>query len=538
MRFMKAIISLTNLFASISIMIVVNVSAQSDPVERGLKAINEDVIRAQMGFLASDWTEGREAGEKGEYLAGDYIASMLQLYGVKPFGDISAELTKNTSVKGNRSYFQHFTLLKTTKGDSQTLQLKTIEGKSIQTINFSNDVDFSVRFSGSAYEVSAPVVFIGYGYKDDVSSYNDFAKTDVKGKIALKVFGLPKFARDRLTNNGIISENMKTDSLLKALGAIAVLEFLPDVLVAGRLQTPDFLNMSPAEQYLQSGKQQALYAIPETHTNDGLRKITVSAKTANEIIKGSGINISDYISRADKNQQYSFVQLTGKEIIAKTGVITTPVPVRNILGIIEGKNPEQYIVLGAHYDHVGMWNGYIWNGADDNASGTVGIMTIAKAIAETGVKPEKSIIIALWSAEEVGLLGSKYYLDNLNYPLERIKLNLNFDMIARYISDYEPRRVTMSYTDKYPIFKDITVSNLSKYGIGLSVDYQPSVDPPGGSDHKSFIAKGIPVMRFKPGHREDYHMPSDEISTVNWDIMEKIIRISFANIWNLANTEW
>ena len=310
------------------LVIYLNISAQIDPIEKGLKAINEDVIKAQLGFLASDWTEGRETGTRGEFLAGDYIASMLQLYGVKPFGD-------------EGSYFQNFVLLKITEDD----------------------------------------------------------------------------------------EN-------------------------------------------------------------------------------------------------------------KTGASTVQVPVRNILGIIEGKNPEQYIVLGAHYDHLGIRDSCIWNGADDNASGTVGIMTIAKAIAETGIKPEKSIIIAFWTAEEFGLLGSKYYLDNLTYPLSRIKLNLNFDMISRYVSDDEPRSVTMTYTDTYhPMFKDITASNLKKYGIDLEVDYQPSADPPGGSDHRSFTAKGIPVMRFKPGHRDEYHTPLDKISTINWDIMEKIIRISFVNIWNLANNQ-
>ena len=361
------------LFAFLSI-IFSNVSAQDDPIEKGLKAINENVIKAQVGFLASDWTEGREVGERGEYLAGEYIASMLQLYGIKPFGDMT-----NSDSTQSRSYFQNFVLLKTTEEAEQAPLLKTVEEKNTQEF----DIDFSVRTIESTYE----------------------------------------------------------------------------------------------------------------------------------ILKESAI--------------------------IKTTSSTTQVTVRNIIGIIEGKNTEQYIVLGAHYDHLGIWNGYVWNGADDNASGTVGIMTIAKAIVETGVKPEKSIIIALWTAEEVGLLGSRYYLDNLNYPLDRIKLNLNFDMISRYIADNEPRSVTMTYTDKYhPEFRDITDSNLRKYGIDLIVDYQPSADPPGGSDHRSFTAKGIPVMRFKPGHREEYHTPLDEISTINWDIMEKIIKIGFANIWHLANSEW
>jgi len=512
----------------------VYVSAQIDPIEKGMKAINEDVIKAQLGFLASDWTEGRGVGERGEYLAGDYIASMLQLYGVKPFGDI----VSSGSIR-SRSYFQNFVLLKTTMGEEQTLQLKTVEGKSVQTISFSNNIDFSVRTIEPAYEVNAPVVFVGYGYKNDALRYNDFAKIDVKGKIALKVLGLPRFARETLSEIDIYNENRRIDSMLHSMGAVAVLEFSPQILVATRPKMPEFLNISPAKDSPASGKPYASYAIPEADFKFGIRKVIVSAKVANEIIKESAININDYISKADNNQPYSFTQPVNREIFIKTEALTTQVPVRNILGIIEGKNPEQYIVLGAHYDHMGTWNGYVWTGADDNASGTTGIMTIAKAVAETGVKPEKSIIFAFWTAEELGLLGSRYYLDNLTYPLGRIKMNLNFDMISRYIADNEPRSVTMTYTDKYhPMFRDITVANLRKYGIDLVVDYQPSADPPGGSDHRTFTAKGIPVMRFKPGHRDEYHTPWDEISTVNWDIMEKIIKIGFANIWNLANSEW
>ena len=194
--------------------------------------------------------------------------------------------------------------------------------------------------------------------------------------------------------------------------------------------------------------------------------------------------------------------------------------------------------MGAHYDHVGFGNGYIWNGADDNGSGSVGVMTIAKAIMATGEKPEISIVFAFWTAEEEGLLGSRYYVRNPDLPLANLKLNMNFDMISRYISDDEPNKVTMTYTSSFPLFRDITVRNLEKYGIELIVDYQPSSNPPGGTDHRSFVEAGIPIIRFKPGHREEYHTPMDETGTVDWDIMEKIIRICFLDAWDLANTKW
>jgi Zn-dependent M28 family amino/carboxypeptidase len=96
----------------------------------------------------------------------------------------------------------------------------------------------------------------------------------------------------------------------------------------------------------------------------------------------------------------------------------------------------------------------------------------------------------------------------------------------------------MTYTSLFPSFKTITEDNLKMYGMDLLVDYAPSADPPGGTDHRSFVAADIPIMRFKPGHREEYHTPYDEYSTLDWDIMEKIIRISYANLWELANSKW
>ena len=184
-----------------------------------------------------------------------------------------------------------------------------------------------------------------------------------------------------------------------------------------------------------------------------------------------------------------------------------------------------------------MENGYIWNGADDNGSGTVGVMTLAKAIMETGKKPEKTIIIALWTAEEEGLLGSRYYVQNIPYPLKNLRLNVNFDMISRYISDNEPKKVTMTYTSSCPGFKEITVTNLKKFGIDLNMTISLPLILPEEliTDH---LLLPVPILRFKPGHREEYHTPSDELETIDWDIMEKIIRISFADIWELANSEW
>lgn len=516
-----------------------NSYGQLAQVEKGLKAITPEVLKAQLGFLASDWTEGRLAGEKGEYLAADYIASMLQLYGVKPDGDLlHTNGPANNNINNERSYFQNFVLLKTIAGDDQIFKIKTSEAKMSKTINFTNTVDFIIRPSDPAIEIEAPVLFAGYGFISNRLKYNDFSKIDVKGKFILKISGIPKFVMESLNSTEISADSREIESTLKEMGAIGIIEFNPGSAVVGNPERKEFVNMSPSEGNPRTGKPYASYSLPGKKTTDNLIRIVVSVKTANEILKGTGINIDECIKKADAREPFLIPQLTNKTIYLKTSVKTTKVAVRNVIGLIEGNNPEQIIILGAHYDHMGMGNGYIWNGADDNGSGTVGVMTLAKAIMETGKKPEKSIIIALWTAEEEGLLGSRYYVENLPYPIKDLRLNVNFDMISRYVTDNEPKNVTMTYTSSCTGFKEMTKANLEKYGIDLIVDYQPSSDPPGGTDHRSFVAAGVPVMRFKPGHREEYHTPMDELRTINWDIMEKIIRISFANVWELANSDW
>lgn len=529
------------LFSSSLILILTTalINGQTDPVIKGMHAITIDALKAQLGFLASDWMEGREAGEKGEFLSSDFIASMLQLYGVKPGGDYpQPNGYRNIQKTADRTYFQNFVLLKKTPGAEQVLKLKDITGNSIQTTEFTYNIDFTVKPADAATETEAPVVFAGYGFKNDKLGYNDFSKLDLKGKFVLKISGTPGFAKELLSPAELTNAAAETESYLRSSGALGIIEFNPYSVITGYQPGRDFMNMSPSENNPRSGSVRASFSIPSKKSPDTFQKINISVKAALKILEGTGFNLDDFIKKSESRDYNPVPVLKGRNIYVKANVKTEAVKVRNVIGVIEGTDPGQVIVIGAHYDHLGMRNGYIWNGADDNASGSVGVMTIARAFAETGTKPLKTLVFAFWTAEEEGLLGSRYYVDNLDYPVKNLRLNVNFDMISRYISDDDPKKVIMTYTESCPDFRTVTESNLEKYGIDLIVDYQPSKEPQGGSDHRSFVAAGIPIFRFKPGHREEYHTPADEVSTVNWDIMEKIVKISFADIYELANKNW
>jgi hypothetical protein len=514
-------------------------NGQISSIGKGLDAITGDAIKAQLGFLSSDWMEGREAGEKGEYMASDYIASMLKIYGVAPWGDyIGGNERGEAGAKTERSYFQNFVLLKNLPGDEQLMRINISDSKLTKSLNLTFNVDFTLRPADQGIEIEAPVVFAGYAFVDDSSKYNDLSKLDLRGKFILKITGYPKFINIPADWEKAAALRNKMEAIYNSMGVAGVIEFDPDASVVGQPEPKDFMNMSPSEGPARHGGPRARYSIPGKNFAYNLPRIQISAKAASEILDGSGIKPDEYRHKADRNEKTTIPELKGKAVYLKTSVKTTQVAVRNIIGIIEGKHPDKYIVIAAHYDHIGMSNGYIWNGADDNGSGTVGVMTIAKAIAATGEKPENSIVFALWTAEEEGLLGSRYWVRNLGFPVSDIKLNMNFDMISRYISDNEPKKVTMTYTSSFPWFRDITAANLEKYGIDLIVDFQPSSNPPGGTDHRSFVEAGVPVIRIKPGHREEYHTPMDEVKTVNWDIMEKIIKLGFSDCWELANREW
>jgi hypothetical protein len=505
-----------------------------DITRKGLNSITENVLKSQLTFLSSDWMEGRETGEKGEYMSADYIASMLQYMGVAPGGDFGSGGGRQG--QRERSYFQNFQLLKSSQGENQTMAVITTTGSAARTTHFAYNLDYSVRNSAAGMEIDAPVIFVGYGIRS--GKINDFTKKDVKGKVILRVSGLPASAR-AAGGSEAAAMNASKDVAARELGAIAVLEVNPvTIVLATGAERRDFMNMSPSEGRISSGRPSASLSIPQPSVAAQLPRITVSARLANEILEGAGFTIADFAAQADTRQLLQYPEVTGKKVKLVSSVNSSLINVRNVIGIIEGEKSDEIIVVGAHYDHLGIGNGYIWNGADDNGSGTVGVMTLARAVMATGKKPEKTIVFALWTAEEKGLIGSRYWVDNPTVPLENIRMHINFDMISRYIADDQPNAVTMTYTDSHPLFREITEKNIAKFGIDIVPDYQPSDNPPGGSDHRSLVAKGIPIMMFKPGHREEYHTPADYVTTLDWDIMEKVIKITFANLWELANSDW
>src|SRR5665648_632337 len=175
------------------------------------------------------------------------------------------------------------------------------------------------------------------------------------------------------------------------------------------------------------------------------------------------------------------------------------------------------------------YNGYIYNGADDNGSGTVGVMSIARALKATGKKPEKTIIFAAWTAEEKGLLGSEYFVRNFS-GVNRIALNMNFDMIGRSsVKDTTGNKCGVEYTKVYSGFQELSQKNVKDFGLNLDIKYTGSEKPSGGSDYASFAEKDVPVISFMAAMHPDYHRPSDDAVKIEWKKMEDIICLLYTS---------
>jgi hypothetical protein len=526
--------------------------------EKGLEAITMESIKSQLGFLASDWTEGRGVGTKGAYMAADYIASMMQLYGVEPFGDeVYSRPSRREMMAGMRpttskSYYQNFSLLQYEPGEEQRFSVVTSSPGSESAVDFVYHSDFSVNTGTVGQSAQAGLVFAGYAFTDEDGGYDDLAKIDIKGKIAVVLRGYPghqdssSLGFEKFTPEGRYAvyrlEREKMNRLADA-GAIAVIQITPGVNPSMNWSQNQIYPVKGA--YYEADQPLSSYynnrmAMPGKEIGGNIPAFTVTPRVANAIISGTDVDFEAFEAAVANDLKPQSQVLDGKSVAFKTTVNSEVVKARNVVGMIEGEKKDEFIVVGGHYDHLGKHDGWIWNGADDNASGTVGVLSIARAFKATGKKPERSIIFAAWTGEEKGLYGSKYFVEQAGENDMNVVLNLNYDMIARDTErDSLKNMARMVYTEANYNIEETTKKFVDNYDINLDLTYSPSEKPGGGSDHAPFANAGIPVFYYMAAMHPDYHQPSDELSKINWDKMLNIIKIGFLSTWEFANTdEW
>ena len=309
---------------------------------------------------------------------------------------------------------------------------------------------------------------------------------------------------------------------------------------------------SPLEKGLQSINRTSAEAIVEFLADDelqgreaGMHGSRVAARYIVSCLKEAGIRPLDkngyyqpFEAYAKDRQQRGRWQVHPDSVAVLKQGTHRSLKMDNVLAYIPGKRSDEYVIVGAHFDHLGvdetLADDKIYNGADDNASGVSAVLQIARAFALSGEKPLRNVIFAFWDGEEKGLLGSKHFVQHCPF-LKQIKGYLNFDMIGRNNKPEQPQHVVYFYTAAHPAFGEWLKQDITRYGLQLQPDYRPWDNPVGGSDNASFARSGIPVIWYHTDGHPDYHQPSDHAALLNWEKVVEITKASFLNAWNLAN---
>ncbi|MDN3672573.1 M20/M25/M40 family metallo-hydrolase [Flavobacterium branchiarum] len=451
-----------------------------------------------LSFLASDWMEGRGATQKGGFMASDYIASMMQQYQLIPYYSKSG-------------YFQDFKIREHTVNKTT---FEIIKG-STEKIQLSSDNDFQVTPIAQSLQNEAQIVFAGYGLTIPKEDYDDYKNINVKGKIIVVLKGFPghqdstsvtykKFIKLFPEENNL--EEIKLQTAINR-GAIALI-----------------IIDTNGDYKPKNSKEKEIFHSLETRTTTSIPIFKLSKSAAEKLFSGTGISIESVEKDAAKKLKTASILLKNTKVNFTIALNSKTFPVRNVLGMIRGKDSTKTIIVGAHYDHLGIKNDTIYNGADDNASGVSGMLALAKNWSESKIKPPCNILFASWTAEEMGLLGSQYFIDNFDLKKQKILLAVNMDMISRSAPEDKTHRVLSIGTQKETGYlKEIVNYSNSKLSKPFTLDLWET-NGHTGSDYASFSEKGIPIMTYFSGFHEDYHSMRDVASKVD---LEKIKDVLF-----------
>lgn len=437
---------------------------------------------ADVKVLASPRLEGRGAGTKGIGLAADMIETRYRSLGIAP--------------AGTNGYFQPFSVITGAKLNEGN-RLVTDDGKAKQELKLSQDyVPFSFSASGG---VTGPVVFAGYGITAPEFNYDDYAQVDAKGKIVLILRYEPATFDVKTGHSGWTQHAQFITKAINARnhGAKAV------ILVNGRVPEHE-------EDLLPK------FGSVEGPENAGIAIVQTKNDIANAWLASAGKSLAAAQAHIDASGAPGSFELPDSlRVSLNVNVEKTRATVKNVLAYLPGKTDE-YIIIGAHYDHLGYGNvdslapsqiGTIHPGADDNASGTAGVLELARLLAPRKGQLERGILFADFAGEELGLLGSAEWVKDPTRPLDKADAMINMDMIGR-IKD---EKVYIGGTGTGTTFKELLDEEKTKFPF----HFEYSASGYAASDHTSFVGRKIPVLFFFSGLHSDYHKPSDTWDKIN-----------------------
>lgn len=484
-------------------------------------------IQNDVRTLASDEMEGRGPGTEGLRKAADYIAEQFRLVGLNVTGD-------------GGDPFQDFTITHgSLQGKVNRLSFAGPAGKAVGELQAGKD--FQACSFGAAGLFSGELVFAGYGLHDEQSNYDDFAGIDVRGKVVIIIRRSPLQASVQSTLARSLARQSALATKLAnaaAQGATAVL-FVNDPFSVDQKakeleqKQPQSRDDAPPDAALEATLRDQADALLEFGYGGGkdgraIPCFQIKQSLADRIlVPVLGLSLRELEQEIDSTRQPASKLLPGWTVNGETSVQPQQAPVRNVIAIRDGSGTlkDQTLIIGAHFDHLGRGgqgsldptSREIHNGADDNASGTTGLLELARRLGPKPAENSRRILYLAFAGEELGLLGSKHYVEHPLFPLDKTVGMINLDMIGRL----EDGRLTVFGAETSPAWDPL----LEKANVlsGLLLNRRPEGFGP--SDHNTFYTQRIPVLHLFTGTHPDYHRPSDDWEKINVQGVDRIVTL-------------
>jgi aminopeptidase YwaD len=457
----------------------------ADPPKSSSPNITTDEIGYHAQWLASDALEGRGTGTKANDIAAEYIAREFARYGLKPFGP-------------NGQYLQTFDVVTGVElGKKNSLTVTTDGGLAI----FQLKKDFLPMSFSETGSASGAIVCVGYGISAPQQKRDDYASIDVKGKIVLAFRGNPEDSPH--SELDAVSSMRSKAMFAREKGAAALL-----------LVHPDKDEVEPLKY-------------DTSPSRSGIIVVSISQTAANMLLRSAQTDVAR-LAKESKETSFKAFPISGSTMALDASVELIHHNSSNVIGIVEGTDTEtkgRYFVVGAHFDHLGwgqdgsLYRGttpMIHHGADDNASGTSGMLELAQYFAAHPAR--HSMLFMAFTGEEMGLLGSSYWAEHPTTPLKSISAMFNLDMIGRLPDS--TKRINVQGTGTSPVWESIVKAANEPYSFDLAL----VPDGQGASDQSTFYMKSIPVLFFFTGLHTDYHRPSDTFETLNIPGEQRVVR--------------
>ena len=482
---------------------------KANPVDYA-NTITTDELKEMLYKYASDEFEGRETGEKGQKLAVEYLKTQYKAMGIP-------------SPLGGDDYFQEVPLEKQSVSEAKI----SVNGKNYKSF----EDQIVLRASGNVNLSTDEIIYVGYGI--DADNYSDYKNIDVKGKIVLAKAGEPKDDSGNYITSGT-AEDTKWSAGRQSLSSKR------DAAMDNGAKALIYMDTNLFSRYAPYFQRQA------SAGTSG--RLSLKSKEADMVMLMANESLGKALNSSimENNQPKVIKADTKLTIENKSQSISS----ENVVAFIEGsEKPKEIVVISAHLDHEGIKNGEVYNGADDDGSGTIAILEIAEAFKmaeKAGHGPKRSILFLHVTGEEKGLLGSRHYTDNDPiFPLEDTVADLNIDMIGR--TDPKRKEGDRNYiyligsdklsTELHNISEDV---NTKYCNVELDYTYNDENDPNRfyyRSDHYNFAKNNIPVIFYFNGTHDDYHRPSDTADKIEYDLLENRARLVFHTAWEVANRD-